>query len=436
MLSRVIPGFQNGAVIFASPDFTSWLQDKEFMASFLKRLYSPQKLDEKDDLFTLDVISGVADGLSPSKLLGKPESGFSVLYGSQVSLPDIFETDTVASRGPDLASSISLVLKSDKKAEPRHEITMPLANTVFQNGQRSTLFATRWFWHSGLRKSPVLSKIVEKQHQRILAKLEMAQATYIPLLPLTPPRKIVAGLGNIVTKVNVQGVVTTASQELEHLIPQLLDIRSKSDAAWTPGPIGVWAWVIPARVLESEKNLLFNLRVFQDHASEPEEKLTQEATRGYRKLLSLGCRLHKILSGGGGWGAKAGLLSLDSETDYLAPEQESIDDFIKAFEERGYPDHEQSGGVVTPGSYIWFCAEPARKTLDTGVIQAKNEDLKSTFTFGVAPSGEVEQGEDKPPVHISGRKFGAISAVGVYLKSGQVGTKIDVPGALVMNGVE
>ena len=35
-----------------------------------------------------------------------------------------------------------------------------------------------------------------------------------------------------------------------------------------------------------------------------------------RRAFSKGCQLRKVLSGGGGWGVKQGLLSLDPDADY------------------------------------------------------------------------------------------------------------------------
>jgi hypothetical protein len=148
------------------------------------------------------------------------------------------------------------------------------------------------------------------------------------------------------------------------------------------------------------------------------------------------------VSGGGGWGAKQGLLSLDPETSYSAPEQDDIDDFIRAFQERGNED--QLDGLVKPGSYILFCVE---------VVQTGNDILADSlltpgYVLGVAdrneedmlsPDGNIDLVEVIP------NHFGVMSATGLYralTSSGLINpeehhgtmpvsikTKIDVPKA-------
>lgn len=142
------------------------------------------------------------------------------------------------------------------------------------------------------------------------------------------------------------------------------------------------------------------------------------------------------MSGGGGWGAKAGLLSLDPETSYTAPEQESIDDFIEAFEKRN--SGEASRGIVTPGSYIMFCAES-----DFSAAIHKGQEFNRGMYFGVADHRErryavkVFMRQVESSVRVVPQLFSAMSLHGVYLKLDSPGheglreypftSKIDVP---------
>ena len=139
------------------------------------------------------------------------------------------------------------------------------------------------------------------------------------------------------------------------------------------------------------------------------------------------------MSGGGGWGAKQGLLSLDPETTYAAPEQDDIDSFIRAFEERNSRGNGQtssaSGGIVAPGSYMLFCAEPQH--MDESPSDSK-------FALAVAPKSEELELPPKPDssaekdgekVEVRLGQFGAASSTGLYVSEPWLGyaTKIDAP---------
>lgn len=144
------------------------------------------------------------------------------------------------------------------------------------------------------------------------------------------------------------------------------------------------------------------------------------------------------MSGGGGWGAKQGLLSLDPETIYAAPEQDDIDMFIKAFEERNSASQPSSEGIVTPGSYILFCAEPQHVVDDDDAPSSSADPTGSRLTLAVAPKNEellqgVENAEGmkmgKTEVDVVSGHFGVASSTGLYLNAchSSFTTKIDAP---------
>lgn len=143
------------------------------------------------------------------------------------------------------------------------------------------------------------------------------------------------------------------------------------------------------------------------------------------------------MSGGGGWGAKQGLLSLDPDISYTRPDQDNIDDFIKAFEARNSGDSSQ--GIVAPGSYIIFCVEPE---IPKGM--AISSSVNRGWSFGVSEKTEYDlpkkfsEKEVESKVTVVPRYFSAMSADGLYLKLDTPGhtaeiksypltTKLDVP---------
>lgn len=103
--------------------------------------------------------------------------------------------------------------------------------------------------------------------------------------------------------------------------------------------------------------------------------------------------------------------------------------FIKAFQERGGVEGEASEGIVTPGHYLLFCAEPQ-------LVGEAAGQVTPPFSLGVAPNPEqwqVSPGHDEAgesPGETSLGCFSATSSTGLYLKA-ETGfsTKIDVPRA-------
>ncbi|KAK7951124.1 uncharacterized protein PG986_006852 [Apiospora aurea] len=401
---------QSTAVILASPELASWSEDQGFMSQLLGTLHQERPRGDASATSAAgeshtDVLFGVVDGIAdPYRLHSKPHQGLSIIYGGTASLlPSLWEQGKIAGKGyPDRASAVQFTAHEAENIDGQEvptPVTLPLANTLFQNGRRSTLFASRWSLASSASASghrPMeLTRLEEKSHQEVacLRGLE-GLPVRIPLVPIAPPRKIVTGLGNIVRQVEVDGVVSPASKELEALIPRLFEKRA---AAWlagdgtgqAPSPMGVWAWVMPAWTVDKMRyDTAF--KTYLGNQDAEEWRLDVEAREIYGELLVAECRMHKILSGGGGWGAKQGLLSLDPETTYAAPEQDDMDVFIKAFEERNNSASQSSSdGIVTPGSYMMFCAEPDRSgDVPSSSVDPASDLVSSRLTLTVAPKGE------------------------------------------------
>lgn len=276
-------------VLLASRDLAPWLEDREFMSDFLGSLQASKNAKGKA---TIDVLSGVTEGLGQPRHFRRrqPASGLSVIYGTQNILPRLWEQDDAeSSRDVDRSASISI--STARPGNPfSSNLTIPLANTIFQNGRRSTLFATRYETDPSGRAEATLMR--EKTHQDIHITTEKGPVfkSHMPLMPLAPPRKIVAGLGNIVRQVEVNGVATPASTEIEKLIPQLLERRNAQ------GAVGVWAVVIPPHLMKNE--LFANIVPFSRIMNNPKEmsdwKLFELNREMFWKFNHYGFRIHKI----------------------------------------------------------------------------------------------------------------------------------------------
>ncbi|KAI0525849.1 hypothetical protein F5B22DRAFT_587986 [Xylaria bambusicola] len=420
----------NGIAILASKEFTSWTGDNHFMSAFLQTL-SPSRSTVTTE--SLHVLSGIMDGLGPHRLSGELLSGFSILNGPVLKiLPSLYHSGVGSD--PDQSSCVSFLTQPLKANAGNLEVTMPLANTIFQNGRRTTFSATRWDINKD--GSMVSMESVPKTAQDIITTNGPAKSTLatIPLLPLTPPRKIVAGLGNIVRQLEVDGSTTPASKELEAILPKISEERSHGQSG-LPSPLGVWCWVIPPHVTGAKS--FIDLQLFKAGSSQTEADIVMSSNGLFSELLSSGCRLHKILSGGGGWGLKQGLLSLDPETSFPVPgRDDDMEMFIRSFEQRN--SAEANTGLASPGWSLLFCVEP--QVTSAEVLSSQWLAPAKGWHFGVAshldntPSPSSQSG----PVEIIDDHFGISSATGLYLKGhpgeeavGKLGftTKIDVPGS-------
>ena len=279
-----------------------------------------------------------------------------------------------------------------------HTVELPLANTLFHNGRLSTLLAQRW---APSLQAEALPRLVCEKQDYVNGQLGIImheQGIRPPSIKLprswglTPPRIIAESMGNIVRKLQRGESTIPASEELEESIANWTN-RSDQDYE-------VWAQIMP---------------------SERWQGLPQSL--GDPADVGQGCRLHRVLSGGGGWGSKQGLISLDPESGFAASHEENV------FSDGQDLESEQQralGQVARPGDVIQFLAfllgkSPFSTKFST---QMKTLDHPST-TLGSTRSREYETVEqikekDTNPAH-TGYKivhghFGAISETGISLQ--------------------
>ena len=177
-------------------------------------------------------------------------------------------------------------------------LQMPIANTIFQNGKSATLFAQRW-----IKKDQADGLICVEETNLPEQMISISKETGITddilelhlhtrLRPITSPRVVSAAIGNIIRQIEVDdGHAQPASQELENAINKQIQSghlqRDKVD---------VWALLRPPFSMSSDVHL--------------GDKFDLQAA------IASGAQLLKVLSGGGGWGEKQGLLALDPDSHY------------------------------------------------------------------------------------------------------------------------
>ena len=363
------------------------------------------------------------------------------------------ETDTMTVQQ---RSTISFQLRPKKRVRsfanpglvPRpyvsHEIELPLANTIFLNGRNSTMSASRWSRAKATQEMRVIiMNNCAPQNQRILMSINAgngpnkAQFLKAPLLTLTVPRIIASAMGNIIRQLyadlNAPGTVP-ASEGLERAVTEYFERRGRS-----PQQVAVWALVTPK-----------------------EKWIGEPTVRGVSLLsrIEQGSRLHRVLSGGGGYGKKQGLLSLDPDAAYDLRTRTSP---FGTGEDLDQEAKDALGQVAKPGDVIQFFIYPP----DIGPMSGGGDHPKIKYQsqfgdsklqhfeiqFGTIPSTidsmpssatEVRKQRGGSNTEYSKDHFGALSEQGLsltidthgpegmdYIGAERVGrvvqTKLDVP---------
>jgi hypothetical protein len=293
------------------------------------------------------VLSAVVDGLPlPEAGEGKRSGtgvseGFAVLQGYMDQLlPGLWEVRNQGGRQDGRAGLVFRVpglAGNEVRDRGDMDVTVPVANTVFQNGRTSTLFAARWAgatWRdfTAVERLDTRSGVV-----RVPVEAGEGTGVTVPLLSITPLRTVKSALGNILKQFEVEGKAVPASKELEDVVPKLLESRRRMGLGEIRGPLNVWALVVPARLAGNWRPDVLDVLDVQ-------------------ALLREGCRLHRVLSGGGGWGAKQGLLSLDPEAKFETTDDEDVESFERDFL-AGQMGGSGGGSVVGPGDGVVFCVD-------------------------------------------------------------------------------
>lgn len=279
-----------------SRSLAAWLDDDGFVA----RLLASAGLARGSPSAVLSVLGAAVDEVP--RYDGRVDAfcsseGVSVLLGRAARvLPRLWRDAAAGARPPQLAFHPPGCARAG-----RLRVAVPLANTVFSNGRSHACYASRW--RTGAGQLPALAERIEKDGQQDVVlppadmAFEKASATTVAsaLVPVTPPRRIAAGLGNILRQVDV-GQPAPASKELEAVIPPLLERRRRSAGhpeAEPPGPIGVWALVLPAGYVERRLPVVEALD-WQNYDPADESRLARETAKWMDVFLAGGCQLRRV----------------------------------------------------------------------------------------------------------------------------------------------
>jgi hypothetical protein len=457
-----------------TPSFAPWLlNDDTFLTKAIRRAYSKASTN-----LPIQVLCAVVDKLPTGRALacGTPlqdivtrrsseppvgESGFEGI--AYATLPRSASVPSTSPRSPD-KGAIDFILSGHTMAKRPYTDTwrLPLANTVFQTGSPTTMYCTNWTLNAK-DKALVLQEKSNVTHHGVgmaasgTVSGRISSVLSIPLLPLTPPRPVEGCMGNIIRRVmNAQGESVTASSELEKVVPQFFKARGEPAQATT-----AWALIIPKKKMGTMHARTMRLLSRHMHLKEKGtkmgeilwERLWQTSPTHWNTLVSTalaeGARLHRVLSGGGGWGKKAGLLSLDP-----VPVSEEVpirmEDATSGFDGPG--DFSSAlTPVVHDGDAIQFFISPAPSNQVEGdkaleLLKALPKERTLGWELGTIPStvdsipgGSWQHvGADSKYVAVFRNSFGALSEGGLTLTRGRAAkrkepmltfatTTIDVP---------
>ena len=228
------------------------------------------------------------------------------------------------------------------------------ANTLFVNGNQSTMFEDNWAVNPF--EGPKLRRAGSRQPLKTLEFFVPSEAPTIsaPIEALTGRREVLSSMGNVIRQLKSpkDGEPVPASAELEEKVPRYLANRRN-----TGGTLIVFALVIPPQLIDPQE-LNGLIQSSEDNVIGADMSLL-------RRALLTGAHLHRVTSGGGGWGKKQGLLSLDPAFDFAKHDDTgSLDAMLEGKESR---DRANSMNAVNPGDFVQFFAayEPDQQVFQT-----------------------------------------------------------------------
>jgi hypothetical protein len=453
---------QQAVVILATPSFANWLEDDTFIAGCLERLTRSIVHDNKAQKaakaqteqstysdFEVDVVCACVDGLAPDvdwipySVGHRAREGFSVLQWRTVDiLPDLWNSeDSVSNKSP--TTTASLTFAKPASAQIQANVVLPLANTLFSNGRHSTLLVSKWSTTAEGKKrraktnSLVKVRSLEKSNQTICVfdgQREAPPSIRVPAIPLTPARRIVSGLGNIVRQIDFGDKGWgPASRELESNIDEYLSTTGRERST-----IAVWALIVPKgslpiRQSSPDFNLLHDTNQVK---AQWQEEIPGSDFVGY--WLGQGAKFCRVLSGGGGWGAKLGLLSLDPQSTFNEISEARFDFSTGSLEDQ---QNSALGKIAELDAFIqFFVANTTAPVVPFAKPSVYRDVWQQTTVIGTVPStiddprtGKADSSTDNYVTYQKGH-FGAVSESGMFLstfpaKSGNNGDKIakDLP---------
>lgn len=330
----------------------------------------------------------------------------------------------------------------DMARMPIHEVGLRLANTVFVNGNENTMFGMSWI-RDPASGNLALDHSINLSTCVIGSSAKAVHNSFdLPLHPVSQRRRVVSSMGNILRQItsstdDSSSDAMPASTELEKELPRYISEHNIADPL-----IAVWALIEKSDIKPSMGEGV------QDHIA---------------NSLRTGGKLYRVMSGGGGWGKKQGLLSLDPDlslaeaatkenltvfNNLFGRNADPIQDLPPAFDKLLIDDLSLLSQTASEGDYVQFFASVEPNYSQSA--SAKSGGPQQTgllYRFGMV--FDAEDYEREPPagtpqkdLAVLPNYFGALSTktitysqpiINADSKGEEVEscTKLDVPGSRV-----
>jgi hypothetical protein len=441
-------------VLLVTPSFAPWLvNDDVILARALHRAYGlRQSVGGRTGRHTIQALCAVVDRLPAGRASTRgatlddevaqrslqPPVGQAGYEGiAFAALPSLCSIPSQSPRSSEMgAIDFTVSGNTSEGGIYTDTLRLPLANTVFQTGTPSTMHLSTWTLLPEQRSLGLENKVDVSHHGVSVIGSDARSghslsALSIPLLPLTLPRQVEGCMGNIIRRVaGPDNETVTASSELEKVVPLFFKSRGEP-----PQPTTAWALVIPKALTQEIKGQ--TLRDLSKRLTKQEqgqnmhdalwERLWRSDPTEWNRIvpyaLAKGARLHRVLSGGGGWGKKAGLLSLDP-----VPVSEEVpirmEDATSGFDGPG--DFSSAlTPVVEDGDTIQFFISPTKSAAEQDELKTLKATPKNNtwgWELGTVPStidsipgGSWQHTDDSNYIAVFKHSFGALAENGLTL---------------------
>ena len=408
--------------LYATPEFLSWFDEgSRFIPNFLNHVYAnwPAHLPESHIPTDSDSMADfVRTKIAIVDRIPFPNGASSGCPGFSLALTKVGRKFMVESKSSDINPAVSsnLVGKIRRKLHCNHSrslwashtLTLETSNTMFSNGRRSTQFVETWSQSLESANSTGFVSHGDRFHSAVLPSVasDSQLSIRLPLQRLTEKREIANCMGNIISKLmasSSDGLISQpASLELEKKVTALISEVKEVGTALT-----IFALIYPRTNAQANSGIIPER--LPDFAGQrrltPEDIETPSPFPSPESIglaILSGARLHRVTSGGGGWGNKQGLLSLEPAT-HIAASRDALDDSVTALDgENTFSVKSLVHNIAQPGDSVEFYAALTSEESDSTLVHKycapnafapKNSNLELegsnigvvNFVFGTIP---------------------------------------------------
>jgi hypothetical protein len=412
--------------IFITPEFINWLDEGDpFLPGILNHLYTywaswaqsnPSKLNAgythtiKSRVCVVDRIPIPGAGC-----VGCPGLSFALSHGRFQHRNDSLREKIINGQNNSSYVNFRPASMDGSKESGFAGVRLRPANTLFLNGRQSTMFVDKWMFNPEKVHGKDFVRLDDREHANRLSMTHpfLDPSLTVSLQRLTRPREISTSMGNVISKLVGQesSVPVSASLELEESVSAFM-----SDKTPTAGSLSVYALITPESAVNidcstSELEVSADLRGGEQSASDTPD--VRQTSNYIALALSEGAHLHRVTSGGGGWGKKQGLLSLEPSMTF--DDEASVRTLVTGLEDSGQGEHvvqTLSTKILRPSDQVEFYAlwlpaeadeELARKAISSVGVNSRDIRLEKRFTWARRDPSSIVLGVIAPAGSYDGR---------------------------------